>query len=225
MRDIIPPSESSNRAGSKRPSRKSGDSRVSRLQRKTLIFLGAVLIVFVVAPLTTYGVWQIQAQRAIAALADDNQRIADLEIIDDDEREFVPEQVRSTRTLRIASANITMPISVGSEAKLLLDGAWKPLGVADPGETGNMIIFGHRFLKIPPSKNTMFNLHQVKIDDVIDVDWDGESYQYRVTSTEVIQPQRVSVLEPTEDSTLTLITCTPIFSTKNRLIVTATLIE
>jgi len=224
MRDIIPPSEPSARVGAERPPKKWGASRVFRLRRKALIFLGAFLIVFVVSPLTTYGIWQIQAQRAIAALADDNQRIADLEIVDDEERDFVPEQVKSTRTLRIPSANITMPISVGSEAKLLLNGAWKPLGVAAPGEIGNMVIFGHRFLKLPPSKNTMWNLHKVKTDDIIEIDWEGETYQYLVTNTEVIQPQRVSILEPTEEATLTLITCTPVFTTKNRLIVTAELI-
>jgi sortase A len=53
------------------------------------------------------------------------------------------------------------------------------------------------------------------------VDFKGKRYIYRVTTTKVVTPNDVSVLGQTKTPTLTLITCTPVGTSKNRFIVQA----
>jgi sortase A len=65
-----------------------------------------------------------------------------------------------------------------------------------------VVIAGHR--------DTFFRpLRHVKAGDEIVVDTPQARFQYRVTSLHIVHPQDVSVLEPTGDPVLTLITCYP----------------
>ena len=205
---------------------------MSDKKRKLLIILGGVLIVVVVAPLVTYQIWQIQARDAISALSLDNASLTEApDVPGDADAVNIPEPKEvvappANGTLRIGSANITMPVYDGSSASLLYWGAWRsPWNQAVPGEAGNVVLFGHRYLKLPPSKNTMFNLHRVEAGEVIEVDWAGQTFRYIVEGSQVVQPSDVSVLSETEEPTLTLITCTPVFTTKERLVVTARLLS
>ena len=50
-------------------------------------------------------------------------------------------------------------------------------------------------------------------------------YIYEVTDIDIVSPNDINVLEPTNDDRLTLITCTPIGTDINRLVVTASLIK
>lgn len=75
-------------------------------------------------------------------------------------------------------------------------------GTARPGERGNMALAGHR--------DSFFRaLRNIEIDDVIRVRVLGIGYTYRVDSTEVVAPDSMEILDPTEDSVLTLVTCYP----------------
>lgn len=201
-------------------------------KRKLLIILGGVFIVVVVAPLVTYQIWQMQARAAISAFSLDNAELTEMPAVPSDaEAISIPKPTEiaeppSSGRVTIASANITMPIYNGDSASLLYWGAWRsPWNDAVPGEAGNVVLFGHRWLKLPPSKNTMWNLDKVQAGERIEVQWGGETYSYEVTGTEVVAPTDISVLNETDEPTLTLITCTPVFTTKERLIVTARLIE
>ena len=51
----------------------------------------------------------------------------------------------------------------------------------------------------------------------------GTAYTYIVTETFVVEPDDTSVLDPGDDTTVTLITCTPIRVATHRLIVRAVL--
>lgn len=75
-------------------------------------------------------------------------------------------------------------------------------GTALPGESGNVAIAGHR--------DTFFRpLRRIQPSDIVTLSTLGGEYRYRVTRTEVVPPQDVSVLGPTTDDTLTLVTCFP----------------
>jgi len=87
---------------------------------------------------------------------------------------------------------------------------------AMPGEKGNFCVAGHRSY----TYNEYFNrLDEMKIGDEIIVKTVKGEYKYKVYETKVVEPTEVSVLEPTKDATLTLVTCTPVRVATHRLII------
>ena len=73
---------------------------------------------------------------------------------------------------------------------------------AMPGESGNVVLAGHR--------DTFFRpLKQVRIGDAIRLKTQDADFEYLVESTAIVPPTDVQVLEPTDEPTLTLITCFP----------------
>lgn len=89
-------------------------------------------------------------------------------------------------------------------------------GTGKPGEKGNFSVAGHRSY----TYNEYFNrLGEIKIGDEIIVRTIKGEYKYKVYETKVVEPTEVSVLNPTPDATLTLVTCTPIRVATHRLII------
>ncbi|MDX1766002.1 MAG: sortase [Candidatus Saccharimonadales bacterium] len=91
-----------------------------------------------------------------------------------------------------------------------------------PGEVGNNVIVGH-------SSNNFFNsgkykfafvlLDRLEEGDTFILHYRGTRYIYRVYNKEVIQPDDFSAIEPTDQPTTTLITCTPPGTSWRRLII------
>lgn len=97
---------------------------------------------------------------------------------------------------------------------------------AKPNESGNTVIVGHSSGRIwkPGDYKWVFTLlDKLKPGDEIVVSYQGIPYVYRVTGSMVVSPQNQEILRPTTKPTLTLITCTPVGTDKNRLAVTAEL--
>lgn len=91
-----------------------------------------------------------------------------------------------------------------------------------PGELGNAAIAGHRTTYGEPFRH----LDELELGDEIKVtDLFGREFVYRVTGTQIVGPSDswvVATTDPTR-ATLTLTTCHPEFSAKQRLIVSAEL--
>jgi LPXTG-site transpeptidase (sortase) family protein len=51
--------------------------------------------------------------------------------------------------------------------------------------------------------------------------WEGKEYLYEVTETKVVEATAVEIEAPTKDKQLTIYTCTPIWTAKQRLVVIA----
>lgn len=96
---------------------------------------------------------------------------------------------------------------------------------AKPGQVGNTVLSGH-------SSNDVFDdgeykfvfarLEQLKKGDTIYVNNNGIRYTYVISQTRVVKPTQVSALTaPVDKPILTLITCTPLGTATNRLLVTA----
>lgn len=102
-------------------------------------------------------------------------------------------------------------------------------GSAQPGKKWNTFVFGHssNFPWIKWDYNDVFALlDNVSFDDEIFVYYNQKKYKYIVREKKVITPGDVSILERNKNkSEITLMTCWPIGTTLNRLIVTAELIE
>jgi sortase A len=92
-----------------------------------------------------------------------------------------------------------------------------------PGQLGNAAIAGHRTTYGAP----FFDLDKVEVGDTIEVGTLAGLFIYEVTGTTVVQPSEYASVIPTVDpdvATLTLATCTPAYTARERLIVFATLV-
>jgi sortase A len=86
-----------------------------------------------------------------------------------------------------------------------------------PGQTGNAAIAGHRTTYGAP----FGDLAELDPGDAIYVTTRQGRFRYRVEGSKVVKPTQMEVLDPTLGATLTLTTCHPRYSARERLIVTA----
>ncbi len=127
--------------------------------------------------------------------------------------------------LIIPKIGVDMPIVIDekNETRGLAQGAWQIPGTAVPGEEGgygNIVLSAHRYL-YTSGPRTFFNLDKLEAGDEISIEWLGKTYVYVVDGSAVVPPTAVEILNPSAEPRLTLFTCTPVFTTKNRLVVTA----
>ena len=128
---------------------------------------------------------------------------------------------RSKNHVVIPSMNLNEFIWVGNNEKLVNKGIWHIPHSSTPDKGSNTVLVGHRFTY----KNTavLYHLDKVKTGDPITVAWDGKLYNYVVSESKIVKPSDVYVEDPTEDSILTIYTCNPVWSTRERLVVVARL--
>lgn len=86
-----------------------------------------------------------------------------------------------------------------------------------PFGAGNAVIYGHDDIQ----GNIFGHLYDLGPGDVIQIDVAGQTQTYRVTGHQIVPPTAVSVLNPTADDRLTIITCWPFNVDTKRWIVTA----
>ncbi|MGB4762157.1 MAG: sortase [Candidatus Saccharimonas sp.] len=96
---------------------------------------------------------------------------------------------------------------------------------ARPGEVGNFVLSGHSSNDWLDGGNYKFifaRLEQMAVGDTIYVNYNSQRYVYTITHTEVVTPTNVAALtKPTDKPMMTLVTCTPLGTATNRLLVFA----
>jgi sortase A len=103
-------------------------------------------------------------------------------------------------------------------------------GTAKPGEVGNTFIFGHssNFPWVQSDYNDVFALlDQLATGDEITIFYNQKKFTYRVTDKSIVKPGDVKTLgsrDPTKKE-LSLMTCWPIGTTLERIIVFSELVE
>jgi sortase A len=113
-----------------------------------------------------------------------------------------PEAGSAIGRIEIPRLGVSAIIRAGSDARTLRLAVGHIPGTALPGDAGNVGLAGHR--------DTFFRrLRDIESDDEIVVSTPTDVYRYRVQRTDIVQPQDVWVLDPTETSSLTLVTCYP----------------
>ncbi len=127
--------------------------------------------------------------------------------------------------LRIDRVKIDGPLVEGQDESAMNNGFWHYPSVSPYDKKGNSIIIGHRYLKLPPHKDTFYNLDKVKAGDIVIIDSLFGTVKYKVRTVWLINATEVSVLEQTENAQLTLITCHPLWTSKQRLVIIADQIE
>ena len=125
----------------------------------------------------------------------------------------------------IAKIGVNAKIVEGANQNALWRGVWHIPNTSQPEKGGNTVISGHRFQYRPPNNTTFYLLDKLAKGDYLIVYWNGKEYDYKVAKTMVVGPKESSILENTTTPILTLFTCTPLFTTKQRLVVIGELIE
>jgi len=126
--------------------------------------------------------------------------------------EFLPDVVGR---LTILSANINHYVVFGVEDDKLEYGPGYIVGTSLPGTGGNFAIAGHRTTYGAP----FGNLDRVQLGETIIFQTNTNEYKYKVVDVQIVSPTDNFVLQNFGDDRITLTTCHPKFSAKQRLIV------
>lgn len=119
----------------------------------------------------------------------------------------------------ITSIDVEGLVYEGVDSHTMNKGFWHFPPSNLPGQKGNIVIIGHRYAKLPPNKDTFFNLDKVKVGDKIEVIQSDNKFTYVVTETKVVEKNDISVLQDYSDYRITLITCSPLWTSKQRLVI------
>ncbi len=123
--------------------------------------------------------------------------------------------------LRIASTRMEVPVFDSTSETALNRGSGHVSNTALPGTPGNIAIAGHR-------DGFFRGLKDIQIGAEIELTTLDGQQDFRVSELMIVDPLDVSVLDPTEETVITLITCYPFYfvgSAPERFIVRATLLE
>jgi sortase A len=104
--------------------------------------------------------------------------------------------------IQIPRLGLAAIVAQGDSSAILQRAVGHLADTALPGESGNVVLAGHRDTFFRPLKH-------VHVGDAITLKTRGGDFEYRVESTAVVPPSDVRVLQPTSGRTLTLITCYP----------------
>ncbi len=117
--------------------------------------------------------------------------------------------------------NSPAPVVQGDGWEQLKKGVGQHIGTANPGQNGNLVLSAH---------NDIFgelfrHLDQLKPGDEIIVSTNSKEYVYKVSGMRIVEPTQVEVMNPTEQPTVTLISCYPYLIDNQRIVVFGELVE
>ncbi len=126
-------------------------------------------------------------------------------------------------TIKIDKIGVYLAVAEGSDLATLKFSLGHMPETADLGTIGNAVVAGHR----SHSFGSFFNrLDEVEVGDTIEVKSSEGDYVYEVYETKIVEPTDLSVLRGSSNHrVLTLITCTPLYTSTHRLIVHAVVKE
>lgn len=150
--------------------------------------------------------------------------------------ESSPNYAEQTYRLLISKIGVSAPIILnvnGSDKeaynKALENGIAHLTGSALPGRTGNVFIFGHSsYYPDKPGnyKEVFIKLNDLSPGDIMEIQSTEARFVYRITGKSVVEPTDVEVAKQNPDlHQLTVMTCWPIGTTKQRLVVVGELVE
>lgn len=199
---------------------------------KHFIPLTVGLVILVGGLLLQYN--QVIAANIVAYVSPGNSEVTEITEIDP----TVAIAVHENPTLMIPKLNVEVPITFGSQTDVKSMNVAMANGVANfsvkgasarPGEIGNFVVSGHSAGNVYGTSDYKFifsGLTRMEAGDKIYVDYNGVRYTYRVQGTKVVEPTDVQSLAQIANDNegvpmITLITCTPLGTSRYRLLVYA----
>lgn len=204
----------------------SGKARRAHNMRRLLPILGVVLV-FLVGLFLQYN--RLIFAPLMAYVSPDTGSVAtSIEAVDPNITQAVSPEPR----LIIPKLNIDVPVEYNvpladmdaamnrGVAQFAIPGA-----NAMPGKIGNLVLSGHSAGDIyssNPYKFIFSGLERLENGDLIYINYDSVRYTYQMVKRETVEPTDVaSLIYETDKPMLTLITCTPLGTSRYRLLITA----
>ncbi|MCI0544998.1 MAG: sortase [Actinobacteria bacterium] len=135
--------------------------------------------------------------------------------------ETTPERGDPFAFLRIPAIDLDQVVFAGVDTETLKSGPGHMEGTPVPGQPGNAVISGHRTTYGRP----FFNVDRLGPGDLIEVETVAGTHVYEVRELLVVRPTDIWVTDPLPGGWLTLTTCNPKFSARERLVVRAEMVS
>ena len=194
---------------------------------RLLIASGTVILLFVAYQLWGTGLREARAQSELTEEFSESLQAASVPVTAPEGETPVPVTAPPVPPPEGEAVAILRIPAIGME-KTVVEG----VGVSDlkkgpghyptsplPGQPGNAAIAGHRTTYGAP----FYNFDQLQVGDEILVRTVQGEFRYVIDRTTVVRPDQVEVLDATEEARLTLTTCHPRFTARQRLVVSAVL--
>lgn len=117
--------------------------------------------------------------------------------------------------IAIPKLGVDAPLLEGIRLTTLDNGPGHWPGTAMPGEVGNVVVAAHRTSHGGPFRN----IDQLVAGDSVVFTTDAGDTEYLVTSTQIVQPDAMWIVDPTDTPTATLFACHPPGSVRERIVV------
>lgn len=214
--------------------RRKVEKRAKKMRKsRHFIPIAIGLSVLIIGLLFEYN--QTIASNIVAYISPGDSEVTEIQAIDP----TVTAAVHESPTLMIPKLNIEVPIIMESANDIhsmqvaMLDGVANfktSVSSAMPGEVGNFAISGHSAGNIYDTRSRykfiFSGLTRMEAGDMIYVDYNGSRYSYRVQGAVEVEPTNVQELANISKNNpgkpmITLITCTPLGTSRYRLLVYA----
>lgn len=190
------------------------------MKRKLLNYLGIILIIVGITVLCVIGYRKYTTYEGQQQLKEKFQQILKEKEPIKSSNESEKEKTDSVNGIipialvKIPKIDVEVAVGEGTGEDVLKYALGHFKDTAMPGEKGNFAVAGHRNFTYAEYFKDLDKL--TKGDEIIVKTKSGE-YTYLVDSSFIVNPDKVEILEPTKEKTITLVTCT--FGAKQRLII------
>jgi len=199
-------------------------AKKTRRHRRFIPILAGLFVVFLILFLQ-YN--RLIFAPIMAYVSPGNAPASEIEALDP----TITQTVSADPRLLIPKLNIDVPINFDITLSQVMEAMnhgvahYRIAGAsAYPGEIGNFIITGHSAGDVyssNPYKYIFSGLERLEEGDLIYVNYKSVRYTYKITTKQVIEPSNVAALVMQTDRPLiTLVTCTPLGTSRYRLLVT-----
>ncbi len=191
-----------------------------KILRLALIVLALMMISYPFWP--EAGFWWKHNFSSSQSAGQDPFELAEKAVSGNSEEETARVEVAETKNiLSIPIIDLQAEIiDSQDEYQSLERGAWLKPNSAGFGTLGNTILTAHRFHP-NPKKNFFYHLNKVEVGDEVKVLWQGRIFHYQVAEKKIVDGEDLSIEKQASQETLTLYTCHPVWSTRERLVIVA----
>jgi sortase A len=124
-------------------------------------------------------------------------------------------------SISIPAIGLDSPMFEGIRLTTLNHGPGHWPGAASPGQVGNVVVAGHR-----TSHNAEFRrIDRLVPGDIVTFTTPDGVFDYSVVGTEIVGPDALWIVDPSDTPTATLFACHPPGSTRQRIVVKLALVE
>ena len=128
---------------------------------------------------------------------------------------------RSRNHLILPSMQLDEPVFDGTSPSTVHKGIWRRPNTSSPDKGSNTVLVGHRFTY--DGNAVFYNLDKLQVHDDVYLVYNQKIYHYTVDGSAIVPPTATEVEAPSTETKLTIYTCTPLITAKNRLVYTAKL--